>query len=307
MNSEQRILIAETTADRLDSYLAEQTEFSRSKLAKLIKEGSVCINGKIAKPNTEVRTGDTIAFSVPSETEIEVEPEPIHLDIIYEDEDLLVLNKPKGLVVHPAPGNPNGTLVNGLLYHFHQLSSVGGTLRPGIVHRIDRDTSGLLVVAKNDFTHESLARQFSDHSAHRSYVCLVHGNFREDSGTVDAPIGRHPVDRKRMAVVAEGKHAVTHWRVLHRFSVATLLLVTLETGRTHQIRVHMAHIKHPIMGDPVYGSAAPKLHLHSQALHGFRLEFVHPRTRLPMCFRAPFPEDLVRALQLLGLPEMPEL
>jgi 23S rRNA pseudouridine1911/1915/1917 synthase len=248
-----------------------------------------------------VKLGDVIRLFVPQENEgLLPEPEDIPLDVVYEDADLAVINKPKGMVVHPAPGNPNGTLVNALLYRFRTLSETGGETRPGIVHRIDKLTSGLLVVAKNDFTHEALAGQFAAHTAHREYMCIVHGNLKEDSGTVDAPIGRHKTDRKRMAVTEDGRRAVTHWRVLERFGTETLLDVSLETGRTHQIRVHMAYIKHPIVGDEVYGSAAPKLGLNGQALHGYRLTFTHPRTGETMTFTAPLPEDFKTALTRLG-------
>ena len=300
MNADSILLIAEADAPRLDAYLASQTELSRSQMQKLIKEGLVTKNRIVAKSNTEVKTGDAIRYVLPETQEIRIVPQEIPLSLVYEDDDLLVVNKPKGLVVHPAPGNPDGTLVNGLLYHFTKLSGRGGSDRPGIVHRIDKDTSGLLVVAKNDIVHEKLSKQFADHSAHRSYVCLVHGNLKGDGGTVDAPIGRHPVDRKRMAVVENGRHAVTHWTVLERFSVATLLKVELETGRTHQIRVHMAYCKHPIMGDPVYGNAAPKLKLYTQALHGYKLSFTHPKTDERLSFFAPLPEDFLHALAALG-------
>lgn len=301
MTTETILLIAETEAPRIDAYLAANTEFSRSKLQKLIKEGAVEQNGKPCKANSEVKTGDVIRLHVPEESDDQLpEPENIPLDVVYEDEDLALINKPKGMVVHPAPGNTTGTLVNALLYRFRSLSETGGGTRPGIVHRIDRLTSGLLVVAKNDAAHEALAKQFALHTAHREYLCIVHGNLKEDSGTVDAPIGRHKTDRKRMAVTEDGRRAVTHWRVLERFGTETLLDVALETGRTHQIRVHMAYIKHPIVGDEVYGSAAPKLGLSGQALHGYRLTFVHPRTGEEMTFTAPLPDDFMTALRRLG-------
>lgn len=301
MTTETILLIAETEAPRIDAFLASNTEFSRSKLQKLIKEGLVERNGKPCKANAEVKAGDAIRLHLPAEPDESLPaPENIPLDVVYEDEDLAVINKPKGMVVHPAPGNPSGTLVNALLYRFRTLSATGGETRPGIVHRIDRLTSGLLVVAKNDAAHEALARQFAQHTAHREYLCLVHGNMKEDSGTVDAPIGRHRTDRKRMAVTDDGRRAVTHWRVLERFGNETLLDVALETGRTHQIRVHMAYIKHPIVGDEVYGSAAPKLGLNGQALHGYRLTFTHPRTNETMTFTAPLPDDFVTALHRLG-------
>ena len=300
MTTETILLIAETDAARIDAYLADNTEFSRSKLQKLIKDGAVFKNDRTCKPNTEVKAGDTIRIVAPiTEGEVLPKAEDIPLDVVFEDEDLAVVNKPKGMVVHPAPGNETGTLVNALLYRFGTLSEANGP-RPGIVHRIDRFTSGLLVIAKNDAAHEALSRQFAAHTAHREYVCLVHGNLKEDSGTVDAPIGRHKTDRKRMAVVENGRNAVTHWRVLERFGAETLLDVALETGRTHQIRVHMAYIKHPILGDEVYGSPAPKLGLNGQALHGYRLTFTHPKTGELLSFTAPIPEDFRHALRLLG-------
>lgn len=301
MTTETILLIAETEASRIDAYLAANTDLTRSKIQKLIKDGAVALNGKACKASSAVCAGDSIRILVP-ETDGDRLPEPenIPLDVVYEDDDLAVINKPKGMVVHPAPGNPSGTLVNALLYRFQTLSGAGGEIRPGIVHRIDRMTSGLLVVAKNDFAHEALARQFAEHTAHREYLCLVHGNLKEDSGTVDAPIGRHKTDRKRMAVTEDGRRAVTHWHVLERFGTETLLDVRLETGRTHQIRVHMAYIKHPILGDEVYGSPAPKLGLNGQALHGYRLTFSHPRTGETMSFTAPLPDDFTTAIVRLG-------
>ncbi|MDO4836609.1 MAG: RluA family pseudouridine synthase [Clostridia bacterium] len=301
MTTETILLIAETEASRIDAYLAANTDLTRSKIQKLIKDGAVALNGKACKASSAVCAGDSIRILVP-ETDGDRLPEPenIPLDVVYEDDDLAVINKPKGMVVHPAPGNPSGTLVNALLYHFQTLSGAGGEIRPGIVHRIDRMTSGLLVVAKNDFAHEALARQFAEHTAHREYLCLVHGNLKEDSGTVDAPIGRHKTNRKRMAVTEDGRRAVTHWHVLERFGTETLLDVRLETGRTHQIRVHMAYIKHPILGDEVYGSPAPKLGLNGQALHGYHLTFSHPRTGETMSFSAPLPDDFITAIVRLG-------
>lgn len=310
MTTETILLIAETEASRIDAYLAANTDLTRSKIQKLIKDGAVALNGKACKASSAVCAGDSIRILVP-ETDGDRLPEPenIPLDVVYEDDDLAVINKPKGMVVHPAPGNSSGTLVNALLYRFQTLSGADGEIRPGIVHRIDRMTSGLLVVAKNDFAHEALARQFAEHTAHREYLCLVHGNLKEDSGTVDAPIGRHKTDRKRMAVTEDGRRAVTHWHVLERFGTETLLDVRLETGRTHQIRVHMAYIKHPILGDEVYGSPAPKLGLNGQALHGYRLTFSHPRTGETMAFTAPLPDDFITALVRLGgsVPELKNL
>ena len=301
MNNEE-LLIADKEYRRIDVCLSEMTELSRSRAQSLIEEGLVLVNGRPCKRSDGVRPGDTIRYTVPEAKPIELLPENIPLDIVYEDDDICIVNKPRCMVVHPAVGNESGTLVNALLFHFGDLSTIGGEIRPGIVHRIDKMTSGLLVVAKNDPAHEGLARQFADHSAHRSYIALAAGNFKEDFGTVDAPIGRHPTDRKRMAVVPNGRRAVTHYRVLYRFSAVTVLALELETGRTHQIRVHMAHIHHPLVGDPVYSSGKNSLGLDGQALHGWRLQLKHPATGEPMSFTAPLPEDMQRALKRLGYP-----
>ena len=297
MNEETLLAAA---AERIDRYLADTVDLSRSQLQRLIRDGDVLVNGARVKPNHVLAAGDSVQIRYPEPAEIDAVPEEMPLDIVYEDADVCVINKSQGLVVHPAPGHPSGTLVNGLLYHFGSLSSIGGALRPGIVHRIDRMTSGLLVVAKNDAAHQSLTEQFKTHEAGRSYIALVDGNLREDDGTVDANIGRHPTDRKRMAVVANGRNAVTHWSVLHRFTTHTLLRVRLETGRTHQIRVHMAHIHHPVTGDAVYGSSKRQLGLDGQALHGYRLQLRHPTTGEQMTFFAPLPVYFVSALQKLG-------
>ena len=299
MNS-QELLIADKEYRRLDVCLSELTDLSRSRVQTLIEEGLVLVNGHPCKRSDEVRMGDNVCYTVPEAKPIELVPEDIPLDIVYEDGDICVVNKPRGMVVHPAVGNETGTLVNALLYHFGDLSSIGGEIRPGIVHRIDKMTSGLLVVAKNDRAHEGLARQFADHSAHRSYIALVAGNIKEETGTVDAPIGRHPTDRKRMAVVENGRRAVTHYRVLHRFSAVTVLALELETGRTHQIRVHMAHIHHPVVGDQVYSNGKNALGMEGQALHGWRLQLTHPSTGEHMSFIAPLPEDMKLALKRLG-------
>lgn len=298
----EELFIADKEYRRLDLCLSDNTELSRSRAQNLIEAGLVLLNGRAAKRSDAVRAGDTVRYAVPEAKPIELIPEDIPLDIVYEDKDICVVNKPRGLVVHPAVGNESGTLVNALLYHFGGLSTIGGEIRPGIVHRIDKMTSGLLVVAKNDFAHEQLARQFADHSAHRSYIALVAGNVREDKGTVDAPIGRHQTDRKRMAVVQNGRRAVTHYRVLHRFPAVTVLSLELETGRTHQIRVHMAHIHHPVVGDQVYGSGKNALGMEGQALHGWRLQLTHPATKERMSFDAPLPEDMKRSLKRLGYP-----
>ena len=299
----QELFVAEKEYRRLDLCLSEVTELSRSRAQSLIEAGLVTLNGRPCRQKDGVRPGDTVRYTLPEAKPIELLPENIPLDIVYEDDDICVINKPRGMVVHPAVGNESGTLVNALLYHFGALSTIGGEIRPGIVHRIDKMTSGLLVVAKNDAAHEGLARQFADHSAHRSYIALVAGNIKEDTGTVDAPIGRHPTDRKRMAVVPNGRRAVTHFQVEARFSAMTLLSLELETGRTHQIRVHMAHIHHPIIGDTVYSTGKNNLGLEGQALHGWRLRLIHPKTGERMAFFAPLPEDMVLALKRLGYTE----
>ena len=298
--STEELFIADKEYRRLDVCLADMTELSRSRAQSLIEAGFVLLNGRPCRQSDGVRPGDAVRYTVPEAAPIELVPENIPLDIVYEDKDICVVNKPRGLVVHPAVGNESGTLVNALLFHFGDLSSIGGEIRPGIVHRIDKMTSGLLVVAKNDLAHERLALQFAEHSAHRSYIALVAGNIREDFGTVDAPVGRHPTDRKRMAVVENGRRAVTHYRVLHRFSSVTVLALELETGRTHQIRVHMAHIHHPVVGDQVYSNGKNALGMEGQALHGWRLQLTHPATGEKMSFVAPLPEDMQRALKRLG-------
>lgn len=298
MREEQRFT-AHSPA-RLDRFVSEASGLTRSQAQRLIREGAVTVNGACVRAAHALAPGDEVRLLPPEPVEIEARPEPMPLDIVYEDADICVINKPQGLVVHPAPGHAAGTLVNGLLYHFGTLSEVGGALRPGIVHRIDRMTSGLLVVAKNDAAHLSLTAQFQTHEAGRAYLALVDGNLREDSGTVDAPIGRHPRERKRMAVVPDGRSAVTHWRVLARFGTHTLLSVALETGRTHQIRVHMAYIRHPVTGDDVYGASRRQLGLAGQALHGYRLCLTHPSSGEEMVFYAPLPAYFVAALQKLG-------
>ena len=289
------------TGERLDAFLAAAVpELTRSLAQKLIAAGQVLVNGAPVPKSFRLSGGETIAVTLPEPEPIEALPEAIPLDIVYEDADLIVINKPKGMVVHPAPGHASGTLVNALLYHCAgSLSGVGGAERPGIVHRIDRDTSGLLVVAKNDFAHQKLSAQLSDHSLARTYECLARGRFREDAGTVDAPIGRSPQDRKKMAVVALGRPAVTHWRVLERFEGVTHLECRLETGRTHQIRVHLSHIGHPILGDPVYGTKKEDPALHGQCLHASGLRLIHPRSGEEMTFSAPLPKEFSAALEKL--------
>ena len=270
----------EDAGTRIDAWLAANLEdMTRSAAQRLLEEGKVTKDSKPLAKNYKLTGTETVEVSLPDPEPVDVVPQNIPLDIVFEDGDVIVVNKPKGLVVHPAPGHPDGTLVNALLYHCgDSLSGIGGELRPGIVHRIDRDTSGLIIAAKNDFSHQRLAAQLQDHTLARIYHCIVTGNLREDSGTVDAPIGRHHTDRKKMAVVAAGRNAVTHWRVLERYQGFTYVECRLETGRTHQIRVHMAHTGHPILGDTVYGNKKPVPGLQGQCLHAVGLQFVHPRT-----------------------------
>lgn len=279
---------------RIDRYLSEQLpDFSRSYLQKLLKEQGVTVQEKAVKANYKVQEGDHIVLEIPEEQELTAEPENIPLEILYEDDDVLIVNKPKGMVVHPAAGHNTGTLVNAVLYHCRdQLSGINGVLRPGIVHRIDMDTTGALAVCKNDAAHQSLAAQLAVHSITRRYRAIVHGGFREDTGTVIGDIGRHPVDRKKMAVgVKNGKPAVTHYRVLERFGSFTYIECELETGRTHQIRAHMAHIGHPLLGDAVYGPAkCPFPGLQGQCLHAMVLGFIHPSTGEYLEVTAPLPE-----------------
>ena len=265
---------------RIDAWLAANLEdVTRSAAQRLLEEGKVTKDGKALAKNYKLTGSETLEVSLPDPEPVDVVPQNIPLDIVFEDSDVIVVNKPKGLVVHPAPGHPDGTLVNALLYHCgDSLSGIGGELRPGIVHRIDRDTSGLIIAAKNDFSHQRLAAQLQDHTLARIYHCIVVGNLRENSGTIDAPIGRHHTDRKKMAIVADGRNAVTHWRVLERYQGFTYVECRLETGRTHQIRVHMAHTGHPILGDTVYGNKRAVPGLQGQCLHAVGLQFVHPRT-----------------------------
>ena len=296
------ILTADIPGERLDAFLARCAEnLSRSAAQKLIEEGRVTRNGKPGRKNDKLNVGDTVEFSIPEPKEVDITPREMHLDIAYEDEDVIVINKPKGLVVHPAAGHQDDTLVNGLLYAMgDDLSGINGELRPGIVHRIDKDTSGLLAVAKNDFAHNMLASQLKDHTMHRVYELIVCGNLKEDSGTVNAPIGRHPTDRKKMCVTARNsKEAVTHWEVVKRYRGYTHVRCKLETGRTHQIRVHMAHIGHPILGDMVYGRKKPELGQDSQCLHAGILCFQHPRDQHPVVVMAELPEYFQQVLAKL--------
>lgn len=289
---------------RLDAFLSEQLEnMSRSAVQHLMESGAVLVSGKPVKKNYRTRVGDEIVLEIPQPEPVELLPENISLDIRYEDQDVVVVNKPKGLVVHPAPGHWSGTLVNALLYHCgDSLSGINGRLRPGIVHRIDMDTSGLLIVAKNDFAHAALAEQLQDHSLSRVYEAIVVGNIKADSGTIDAPIGRHPVDRKKMAVTEKGSRpAVTHYEVIARYSGYTHLRCRLETGRTHQIRVHLSWRGHPILGDTVYGRGKA-LGLESQCLHARSLSFRHPRTGQLITVDSELPEYFEHVLKKLGAP-----
>ena len=290
---------SEEAGQRADSLLARRLEgLTRSAAARLLEEGRVTDRGRPAAKNLRVQPGQVLEVQLPEPEEPEARPQNIPLDVVYEDQDVIVVNKPTGMVVHPAPGHPDGTLVNALLYHCGEsLSGIGGQKRPGIVHRIDRDTSGLIIAAKNDAAHLGLAAQLADHTLARTYECLAVGNFREDSGTVDAPIGRHPVDRKRMAVVPGGRRAVTHWTVLARYPGYTHVQCRLETGRTHQIRVHMAYLGHPILGDTVYGAKKPVPGLTGQCLHAVGLQFIHPRTKELVSLSCPLPGEFTAALR----------
>ena len=285
---------------RLDAFLSADGALTRSQAARLIAEGRVRVNGKPAAKSARLSGGETVTVDVPQLRETALPPQDIPLDVVYEDDDVIVVNKPTGLVVHPAPGHPDGTLVNALLHHCgDSLSGIGGEKRPGIVHRIDRDTSGLIIAAKNDAAHLALSAQLKDHSLSRTYECLVTGNMKQDSGTVDAPIGRSSADRKKMAVVPTGRRAVTHWEVVARSPGVTHLRCRLETGRTHQIRVHMAYIGHPILGDTVYGAKKPVPGLTGQCLHATGLRFVHPRTGDPVELHCPLPPEFTAMLQKL--------
>lgn len=299
-------ILLETTEQakgkRLDAFLAENVaELTRSSAAKLIEDGQVTVDGRTVGKSFKLSGGETVEVKLLEPTAIDAVAQDIPLDVVYEDGDVIVVNKPAGLVVHPAPGHPDGTLVNALLHHCgDSLSGIGGALRPGIVHRIDRDTSGLIIAAKNDAAHQALTAQLSDHTLGRTYECIVTGNLREDSGTVDAPIARHPTDRKKMAVVAGGRSAVTHWEVIARYPGYTHVRCRLETGRTHQIRVHMAYIGHPILGDTVYGNKKSVPGLTGQCLHAVGLQFLHPRTGELVQLSCPLPEEFTRMLKKIN-------
>ena len=299
MEKMEHTILEEQKGDRIDKVIsALDEEWSRTQVQQWIKDGNALVNGQVVKTNYKCAINDLIEITIPDPEPLDVIPEEMDLDIYYEDTDVLVVNKPRGMVVHPAPGHLTGTLVNGLMAHCKDLSGINGVLRPGIVHRIDKDTSGLLMVAKNDMAHESLVNQLVEKSVTRKYKAIVHGVIPHDFGTIDAPLGRDPKDRQSMTVVDDGKHAVTHFHVLERYTNFTLVECQLETGRTHQIRVHMKYIGYPLAGDPKYG---PKktLDIDGQALHAGVLGFVHPRTQEYLEFEAPIPSDFERLLEQL--------
>ena len=299
--SELHLVEEDLEGERLDAFLAEMvTDLSRTAVKDLITSGQVLVDGESRKPSYRIKEGEEITITLPEARQVAIVAQNLPLEIIYQDQDLAVVNKPKGMVVHPAHGNWDHTMVNALLYHIKDLSGINGEIRPGIVHRLDKDTSGVMVVAKHDQAHRNLAEQIKEHTIKREYQALVHGIINENLGSIEAPIGRSRTDRKKMAVIADGKPALSRYRVLERFQNYTLVQVTLLTGRTHQIRVHLSYIKHPVVGDPVYGSAKHHLGLDSQALHACRLGFDHPRTGEYMEFSSELPEIFKQALQKLG-------
>lgn len=300
------IITAQESGERIDALLARSLEnMTRSSAQRLLEGGMVTLGGNPVKKNYKTVSGDSFEIILPDARETELVPEDIPLDIVYEDDDVIVVNKPRGMVVHPAPGHSSGTLVNALMYHCGEsLSGIGGEKRPGIVHRIDKDTSGLIIAAKNDFAHLGLSSQLSDRSLSREYEAIVCGRVKDDDGTVDAPIGRHPVDRKRMCVTDRGsRNAVTHYHVIGRYSGYTHVRCRLETGRTHQIRVHMAYIGHPVLGDLVYGRKKPEKGLSGQCLHAKRLKFIHPRSGEHVELEIPLPRYFEDVISRLGPPE----
>lgn len=302
MDSKNYLFLAENSnGERIDVFLAKKiTDLSRSHIQKLITEGNVQVNNRNIKANYKLQSDDSIEIVIPEAKPVDIIAESIALDILYEDADVIVINKPRGMVVHPAAGNYSGTLVNALLDHCDDLSGINGQVRPGIVHRLDKDTSGVMVAAKNDEAHIKLAQQIKERSASRQYLAIVHGNVKEEHGVVHAPIGRHPTDRKKMAVVfSNSKEAVTNFEVVERFGQYTLIACKLLTGRTHQIRVHMTYIGHPVVGDPKYGIGKQPFSINGQALHSAQLKFTHPATNREMLFSAPLPADMQKILTQL--------
>jgi 23S rRNA pseudouridine1911/1915/1917 synthase len=299
MHDEDNILLVvddSAIGQRLDRFVTEAVaDLTRSTVQRLIEQGHITRNDKPTRAAEPLKRGDTISVQLPEPVDTTLVPEEIPLNVVYVDDDIIVVDKPAGMVVHPAPGHPRGTLVNALLWHYPGMN-IGGGIRPGIVHRIDRDTSGLLVVARNDFALQQLQQQQLAHTMHKEYIALVEGGFKTDSGTVDAAIARHPRDRLRMAIMDDGRAARTHWRVIERFQQQTVLALTLETGRTHQIRVHCQHMRHPIIGDPMYGVQISKPRLERQFLHAHKLGFSHPRSQAAVEFTSPLPPDLQRIL-----------
>lgn len=300
---QERIIITENEAGmRADVALAALLEITRSNMQRLLEEGRAVKGGKVLKSNYKVKLGDEIIVELPEPQPLDVQPENIPLDIIYEDEDVVVVNKARGMVVHPAAGNYTGTLVNALLYHCHNLSGINGVIRPGIVHRLDKDTSGIMICAKNDAAHLSLSEQIQNKTAQRTYLAVVRGNIKNDSGTIETQIARDKNDRKKMAVVTEGgRQAVTEYEVMERFGKYTIVKCRLKTGRTHQIRVHMEYLGYPLVGDPKYSPMKTPFSINGQALHSLTLSFVHPRTHEQMSFEAPLPEDMKKIVTRLRL------
>ncbi|CAK4826429.1 unnamed protein product [Aphanomyces euteiches] len=302
LNSHELTVEPEQAGERIDKYIADSLEegYSRTQVQQWVKDEHVKVNGKAVKTNYKLRALDEIVLIIPEPIELDIASEEMELDVVYEDSDVIVINKPRGMVVHPAPGHYSGTLVNGLMFHCKDLSGINGVMRPGIVHRIDKDTSGLLMAAKNDMAHSSLAEQLKNHTVTRKYLAIVQGVISHENGTIDAPIGRDPHDRKLYTVTERNsKEAVTHFLVQERFSENTLVELKLETGRTHQIRVHMKFIKHPLMGDPSYGRGGRNEFIDGQALHAEVLGFVHPRSGEYLEFKAPLPADMQLLLQML--------
>ena len=303
MTEDLRQITAEESGERIDALLARSIEeISRSQAQRLLEDGCVLLRGEPVRKNYRCAAGDAFVLRLPPVEALPLQPQDLPLSVVFEDEDLIVVDKPRGMVVHPAPGHPDGTLVNALLHHCgDSLSGIGGERRPGIVHRIDKDTSGLLIAAKNDFAHQALSAQLADHSLSRVYQAVARGSFREDRGTVNRPIGRHPRDRKRMAIVEKnGRPAVTHWEVLYRYQAYTLLRCHLETGRTHQIRVHLASLGHPLLGDFTYGAPSPDKGLEGQCLHARELQFIHPRSGETIRLDSPLPDYFQQVLSRLG-------